>query len=158
MDFPHISSIALFYLFFFRKSDSGPWRPLASKNCRVTWILRTSPGLPCHNINWNQHIVLILSDNFKLPYFNINNINVLIFNDLEQVITDFVKSLGITMNGASDPDKPLFIWISWLPLKKKLRYEVVCSILLTSVVRITNRFKVTHSSGGATIVSNEKCI
>ena len=30
---------------FFIKS---PWRPLASKNCRVTWIFRISPRLPCY--------------------------------------------------------------------------------------------------------------
>ena len=33
----------VFFLFFWIKS---PWRPLSSKNCRVTWIFRISPRLP----------------------------------------------------------------------------------------------------------------
>ena len=32
--------------FFFPKKS--PWRPLALKNCRVTWIFRISPRLPCY--------------------------------------------------------------------------------------------------------------
>ena len=30
-------------------SKKSPWRPLGSKNCRVTWIFRKSPRLPCFN-------------------------------------------------------------------------------------------------------------
>ena len=33
---------------FFVFSIKSPWRPLASKNCRVTWIFRISPRLPCY--------------------------------------------------------------------------------------------------------------
>ena len=29
-----------------------PWGPLASKNCRVTWILRITPRLPCLQVFW----------------------------------------------------------------------------------------------------------
>ena len=40
---------------FFKKS---PWRPLALKNCCVTWIFRIPPRLPCflkfHFIQWNH--------------------------------------------------------------------------------------------------------
>ena len=32
---------------FFVFSKKSPWRPLASINCRVTWIFRISPWLPC---------------------------------------------------------------------------------------------------------------
>ena len=32
---------------FFVFSIKSPWLPLASKNCRVTWIFRISPRLPC---------------------------------------------------------------------------------------------------------------
>ena len=31
-------------------SKEWPWRPLASKNFRVTWIFRISPRLPCFSI------------------------------------------------------------------------------------------------------------
>ena len=37
---------------FFVFSIKSPWRPLASKNCRVTWIFRISPRLPCYIYIW----------------------------------------------------------------------------------------------------------
>ena len=40
--------------FFFVFSIKSPWRSLASKNWRVTWIFRISPWLPCFHFFPNQ--------------------------------------------------------------------------------------------------------
>ena len=41
---PYLKAVLLVF------SIKSPWRPLASKNCRVTWIFRISPRLPCYEI------------------------------------------------------------------------------------------------------------
>ena len=42
--YSHWPYLKMFFLFFRKK---WLWGPLASKNCRVTWIFRISPRLPC---------------------------------------------------------------------------------------------------------------
>jgi len=46
-NFAHILPLTLSKNGFFVFSIKSPWRPLASKNCRVTWIFRISPRSPC---------------------------------------------------------------------------------------------------------------
>ena len=46
-NFAHILPLTLSKNGFFVFSIKSPWRPLALKNCRVTWIFRISPRLPC---------------------------------------------------------------------------------------------------------------
>ena len=41
---------------FFVFSKKSPWRQLASKNCRVRWILRISPRLPYSYLNWSYKL------------------------------------------------------------------------------------------------------
>ena len=43
----HILPLTLSKNGFLVFSIKSPWRPLASKNCRVTWIFRITPRLPC---------------------------------------------------------------------------------------------------------------
>ena len=47
----HILPLTLSKNGFFVFSIKSPWRPLASKNCRVTWIFRISPRLPCFRVS-----------------------------------------------------------------------------------------------------------
>ena len=46
----HILPMTLSKNGFFVFSIKSPWRPLASKNCRVRWIFRISPRFPCFSI------------------------------------------------------------------------------------------------------------
>ena len=46
----HILPLILSKNGFFVFSIKSPWRPLASKNCRVTWILRISPRFPSNSL------------------------------------------------------------------------------------------------------------
>ena len=43
----HILPLTLSENRFFVFSKKSPWRPLATKNCCVTWIFRISPPFPC---------------------------------------------------------------------------------------------------------------
>ena len=53
--YSHWSYLKTGFLFFSKKS---PWLQLALKSCRVTWIFRIPPRLPCflkfHFIQWNH--------------------------------------------------------------------------------------------------------
>ena len=54
---------------FFVFSKKSSWRPLASKNCRVTWIFRISSRLPCFDFLsyfGKSFLILRLTDYFYI--------------------------------------------------------------------------------------------
>ena len=50
----HILPLTLSKNGFVVFSKKRPWEPLASKNCRVTWIFCIAPRLPCLLIFWSK--------------------------------------------------------------------------------------------------------
>ena len=77
---------------FFVFSIKSPWRPLASKNCRVTWIFRISPRSPCLFI-FIYWIIFRLQHAFCFIYFlfEYNNSQ----DHLEEYSRDFFVIIGI---------------------------------------------------------------
>ena len=75
-NFAHILVLTLSKNEFFVFSKKSPWRPLTSKNYRITWIFRISPPKPCfifHTFSkveiylwvwtWQKKIIYVITPN-----------------------------------------------------------------------------------------------